>query len=149
MSVFRSWLSSCASFVLLALVAAGCGSSETAPPAGDAGSKGLVTASIGAPKAADATDPDDDDDAPDPDDEKDDKTEIVVPKDGTPEFLVRESTKLLLEPPPKTEDVEVLKKHRQERNEKIIKLSQQAIEQIHSDKEKERLFNVAVHNLLE
>lgn len=150
MSVVRSWLSWCVSCLLAAGFAAGCGSSDTAPNAGNEGSKGLVTVSIGAPRPADAADPDDDDDdKPDPDDEQDDKAEIVVPKAGTPEFLVRESTKLLLEPPPKTEDVEVLKKHRKERNDKIIKLSQQAIEQTHSDKEKERLFNVAVHNLLE
>src|SRR5262249_38964626 len=81
-------------------------------------------------------------------DEPDDK-EIVAPKKGTPEWLVHEATRLLLAPPPKTEDVEILKKHRQERNEKIIQLSQKAIEEVHGDKEKVRLFNAAIHNLME
>ncbi len=56
---------------------------------------------------------------------------------------------MMLKPPPKTEDVNVLKKYRRDRNEKIISLSQKAIELTHADKTKERLFNVAVHNLLE
>lgn len=149
-------------FVILCLVAGlseGCGTGET--PSGTGGetssspkSKGLPKLAIAAPPARPAIDDDaDDDDPADPDDDKDDmddkEDEVVAPKEGTPEWLVHEATKLLLKPPPKTQDVEVLKKHRRERNEKIISLSQKAIELTHSDKSKERLFNVAVHNLME
>jgi hypothetical protein len=147
-------------WIVLALAAgfqAGCGKSE-APretAAANAESGGLPTVAIRAPTAAARAEPapataDDDDDS-DPDDEKDDPEdqEIVAPKKGTPEWLVHEATRLMLAPPPKTEDVEILKKHRQERNEKIIQLSQKAIEEVHGDKEKVRLFNAAVHNLLE
>jgi peroxiredoxin len=55
----------------------------------------------------------------------------------------------MLEAPPKTQDVALLKKHRKEKNEKIVKLSQQAISLTHKDAEKERVFNLAVHNLME
>jgi peroxiredoxin len=78
-----------------------------------------------------------------------DNDETPAPKTGTPEALVHEATKLLLEAPPKTEDVDLLKKHRKEKNQKVVKLSQQAIAQTHEDPEKERLFNLAVHNLME
>jgi hypothetical protein len=146
---------------LAAGFAAGCGKSEAPSGTGEAAAAkaepgGLPTVAIRAPTAAAKTQAapaaaDEDDDDSDPDDEKDDADdkEIVAPKKGTPEWLVHEATRLLLAPPPKTEDVEILKKHRQERNEKIIQLSQQAIEQVHGDKEKVRLFNAAVHNLLE
>lgn len=99
------------------------------------------------PKRAKPADEDDDDD--DADDADDDKAGVVAPKAGTPEALVHEATKLLLEPPPKSEDVAFLKKHRKEKNEKIVQLSQQAIKLTHADPEKERLFNLAVHNLME
>src|SRR5262249_1536891 len=137
---------------------AGCGKSE-APretAAANAESGGLPTVAIRAPAAAARAEPvpataDDDDDDSDPDDEKDDADdqEIVAPKKRPPEWLAHEPPRLMLAPPPKTEDVEILKKHRQERNEKIIQLSQKAIEEVHGDKEKVRLFNAAVHNLLE
>ncbi|HTI52138.1 MAG TPA: TlpA disulfide reductase family protein [Planctomycetaceae bacterium] len=146
---------------LAAGLAAGCGkkdarsgTGETATASGESG--GLPTVAIRAPTAAAKTQAapaaaDDDEDDSDPDDEKDDKDdqEIVAPKKGTPEWLVHEATRLMLAAPPKTEDVEILKKHRQERNEKVIQLSQQAIEQVHGDKDKVRLFNAAVHNLME
>ncbi len=147
---------------LMAGALSGCGQADG--PAADDGAaataaedRGLPTVAIAAPKkkpapAPAAKDDDDDDADADPDDDKDDaddKQPVVPPKKGTPEWLVHEATRLRLEPPPKTEDVEVLKKHRQERNEKVIQLSQKAIEQIHNDKDKERLFNAAVHNLLQ
>src|SRR5437899_3079830 len=118
-------------FCLAAGFATGCGKSdapsgngETATASAEAG---LPTMAIRAPTAASKPAParsaaDDDDEDSDPDDEKDepDDKEIVAPQKGTPEWLVHEATRLLLAPPPKTEDVEILKKHRQERNEKII-----------------------------
>ena len=146
---------------LMAGAQTGCGQSSTPLGAdGDAATaaepRGLPTVAIAAPKKPAATpaakDDDDDDADADADDDKDDADEtqpVEAPKKGTPEWLVHEATRLRLEPPPKTDDVEILKKHRQERNEKVIQLSQKAIEQIHNDKEKERLFNAAVHNLLQ
>jgi hypothetical protein len=145
---------------LAAGLSAGCGKSDASSGNGDTATAnadpGLPTVAIRAPTSAPKSAParpaaDDDDEDSDPDDDKDDPDdkEIVAPKKGTPEWLVHEATRLLLAPPPKTEDVEILKKHRQERNEKIIQLSQKAIEQVHGDKEKVRLLNAAVHNLME
>jgi hypothetical protein len=143
----------------MAAAHAGCGQSD-APLATDetaaneSATGGPPTLAIAAPKKKPpppAADPDDDEDS-DPDDEKDDADDMeptAPPKKGTPEWLVHEATRLRLEPPPKTEDVEVLKKHRKDRNEKVIQLSQKAIAEIHNDKDKERLFNAAVHNLMQ
>src|SRR5579863_4720568 len=105
----------------------GCGSSDS-PASGsgdsssDSKSRGLPILAIQGTAGKPATDDDDDDDPADADDddEMDDKQEIVTPKEGTPEWLVHEATTLMLKPPPKTEDVEALKKYRRERNEKII-----------------------------
>jgi peroxiredoxin len=102
------------------------------------------------PGSDDEVDPDDD-----PEDIESDKEDMaeeqnaVAPKAGTPEALVYEASKLFLQAPPKTEDVAVLKKHRKEKNEKIVKLSQQAIALTHKDRAKETVFNQAVHNLME
>jgi len=147
-------------------LAMGCGtgeapSDEQVAASGQAQDSGLPTLAIpakGKPapaspsskapaKSKQAADPDDDDD--DADDDDDDKAQYVAPKEGTPEALVHEATKLLLEPPPKSEDIALLKKHRKERNDKVVQLSQQAIKLTHANPEKERLFNLAVHNLME
>jgi len=146
-------------YVILGLTIAlsqGCGTADSPDGTGEDASadskpRGLPVLAISGAPARPAADDDDDDpeDADDDKDEKDEKEEIVAPKEGTPEWLVHEATTLLLKPPPKTEDVDVLKKWRSDRNEKIVSLSQKAIELTHSDKTKERLFNVAVHNLME
>ena len=108
------------------------------------------TATPAKPGAGDDDDPDDD-----PEDIEADKEDMaeernaVAPKSGTPEALVYEASQLFLEAPPKTEDVAVLKKHRKEKNDKIVKLSQQAIALTHKDPAKESVFNQAVHNLME
>src|SRR5262245_21370519 len=142
MSVARLWTLLWIVLGLAVGFAAGCGKKDAPSGAGETAtasseSGGLPTVAIRAPTAASKTQAapaaaDDDDEDPDPDDEKDDKDEqeIVAPKKGTPEWLVHEATRLMLAPPPKTEDVEILKKHRQERNEKVVQLSQQAIEQV-------------------
>lgn len=139
--------------IVAGLVASGCGSatperSETGASASSGERQNLPTASIGGPaakkKAADEED--DEDDLDDPADAEAAKVEL---KEGTPEWLIREATRLRLEAPPKTDDVEKLKAHRKERNEKIIEYCQKAIAQIHSDKEKERMFTAAVHHMLE
>lgn len=153
MSATRSWLMLCLSAGLGLWAMGGCGGSGS--PTGDAADSSSQVAATGLPTLAipgqaNAADPDDEDDEDDDmDDPEDDKATIEVPKAGTPERLVHEATKLLLAAPPATEDIAVLKKHRQEKNEKIVKLSQQAIELTHKDPEKERLLNLAVHNLME
>jgi hypothetical protein len=157
MSIAKSRWFPCILYCLIAGLASGCGNGES--PAGAGGeasggseSRGLPTVALAAPKSAPARGAadidDDDDDEPEEPDDADDAT-VAIPKEGTPEWLVHEGTKLLLAPPPKTEDVEVLKAHRRERNEKIIKLSQQAIDETRGDKEKARVLNLAVHNLME
>ncbi len=128
----------------------------------------LPTAAIGNPKAKDSSksgtkpatvksaakptrpdgDDDDDDDDTEPDDPAD-KAGNIPMKEGSPEWLLSEATRLRLEPPPKTEDIEVLRASRKERNERIVTLTQQAIEKTHSAKGQERVFNAAVHQLME
>jgi peroxiredoxin len=128
-------------------------SSKTASPAKStapgkaAASKPTTPAKRG---SDDEVDPDDD-----PEDIESDKEDMaeeqnaVAPKAGTPEALVYEASQLFLQAPPRTEDVAVLKKHRKEKNEKIVKLSQQANALTHKDRAKEAVFNQAVHNLME
>ncbi|HTI51479.1 MAG TPA: TlpA disulfide reductase family protein [Planctomycetaceae bacterium] len=128
---------------VVACAFAGCGKSDADGASGGSG-QNLPTAAIANP--ADADDDDDDDEPDDPADAEAAKVEL---KEGSPEWLIREAMKLRLEAPPKTEDVEELKAKRKERNERIIKLCQQAIAQVHQDPEKERLFSAAIHNLLE
>jgi peroxiredoxin len=115
----------------------GCNKSDTGTSAGTA----LPTASIGTPT--------DDDDPEEPDDPADANAARIELKEGSPEWLIREAMKLRIEAPPKTDDLETLKAHRKERNEKIIKYCQQAIAQVHENPEKERLFSSAVHNMVE
>jgi hypothetical protein len=152
MSAFRSWLLLWISAGLGVWFLGGCGGSGDTPSDATAASKaksatGLPTLAI--PGKAAATDPDDEDEDEEADDAEDEKTTLEIPKAGTPERLVHDATKLLLEPPPATEDIAVLKKHRQEKNEKVVKMSQQAIQLTYKDPEKERLLNLAVHNLME
>lgn len=135
--------------VALAVVGAwsGCGKSDKGGTDGTAAASNNpppVTAAINAQTAAD-----EDDEDSEPDDPADAQAAKVELKEGSPEWLIREATKLRLQPPPKTDNLEQLKAHRKERNEKIVKFCQQAIAQVHSDAEKERLFTAAVHNMLE
>jgi hypothetical protein len=157
MSIARSRRFWCFCIILIAGFFAGCSNGDApsgaAGEAGsEAGSPGLPTVALAAPKSTPARgaaeNDDEDDDDPEDADDADDEA-VAIPKEGTPEWLVHEGTKLLLAPPPKTEDVEALKTHRHERNEKIIRLSQQAIENTRGEKEKERVLNLAVHNLME
>jgi peroxiredoxin len=123
---------------------AGCGSSAAPKPAASKGAAGAPpTASIPGQAAVEDDEPDDSSEY------KDVEVSEAAPKEGTPEWCVREATRLKLEPPPKTEDVDALRTHRRERNQKIISLCEQAIAKTHQDKEKSRLFEVSVHNLLE
>ena len=177
MSVARVWPTACC-FASLIFCTVGCGRSEAptanaetatedqqsslpmlaipgkaAAPAKASPSKGAAAAKSAAPaKTAPVDTIDPDDDAEDLEGDKEDledKAEAPAPKKGTPEALVHEATNLMLEAPPKTQDVALLKKHRKEKNEKVVKLSQQAISLTHKDADKERVFNLAVHNLME
>jgi len=103
-------------------------------------------------KSPDSIDPDEDpeDIAADKEDmEEEERERAAALMKGTPEALVHEASRLFLEAPPKTEDVALLKKHRKEKNEKIVSLSQQAIALTHKDLKKEQIFSLAVHNLME
>ena len=71
------------------------------------------------------------------------------PKEGTAEWHLREITTLRLRPFPKTDDLAEQKTHRRERNLKIVDLATRAIALAHKDPLKERIFNVAVHHLMD
>jgi hypothetical protein len=144
----------CAFLGLFCTAFAGCGASGAPSAAeGDSAAESksgiLPVLAISGKSTKPEVDDDDDDDPDDPDDDMDDNDTIDVPKAGTAEWYVHEGTALMLKPPPKTEDVEALKKYRRERNDKVITLSQKAMQLAGKDKSKERVFNLAVHNLLE
>jgi len=144
-SIMRLSRQGLAAWSLSAALLSGCGGENAAPttssengagPNATANSKEssqLPTASIG----ADATAPVDD--------------EIVIekPKDGTPEAIILQMTQLWLQPFPETDDVEKQREARRERNTKIIEMAEQVIAMTHKDKEKEQLFNIGVHRLME
>lgn len=82
--------------------------------------------------------------------EEDDDAEIIDdPQPGTPEFVLREIAQLRFQPAPTTADRDEARKFRKERNDKIIDLSATVIKQTHKNKKKERIFEVAVHYMLE
>lgn len=131
--------------LMIAVALAGCGQSGSDPPSGAQG-QSLPTAAIANPADPAEDDADADDEPDDPAEAEAARVELV---EGSPEWLIREAMKLRLEPPPKTDDIEALKASRKERNERIIKMCQEAIAKVHQDPEKERLFTTATHNLLE
>ncbi|MBI5761347.1 MAG: redoxin domain-containing protein [Planctomycetales bacterium] len=139
-------------FAVLALLGGmllpGCGKSDATTPSaagnsatGPAANSSLPTASIGNQTARSE---DDGDDEPDTDDMQ--PTEL---KEGSADWLVRECMRIRIQPPPKTDDVEELRKNRKERNEQIVQHAQQAIQLTHNDAERERLFSAAIHHLME
>lgn len=142
------------------LLASGCGGTAAPEPTASkadgqptllqtAGKK-LPAASIGAANRGGSQAEDDmDDEDPDLAGEKDSDVKLEPPKEGTPEWLVHEATKIRLQPPPATEDVTELRASRKQRNEKIVALCQQAVALTHKDPKRERLLSVAVHQLLE
>lgn len=146
-----------AATLLLALAAAapGCGGGD-APEQGKAS---LPTTSIAAPNGtapAAAKSPTDDDDAEDdlmPDKPGEEAaatgTDEKEPEAGSVEAALRDMTRLRLAPPPQTEDIEKLKADRKARNEKIVALAQDVITRTHDAPDQERLFNAAVHHLME
>jgi hypothetical protein len=105
------------------------GSSGSASPAGS--QRNLPTASIGSQNA----------------EEPDQK--FVEPSAGTPERTVLEITRLQVKPWPKSDDVDLLRTARAERNRQIIKLAGEAIEATHNVPGKQQVFTTAVHHLME
>lgn len=73
----------------------------------------------------------------------------VEPEKGTPEWSLWQIVNLQALASPKTDDLEKLRKARKERNEKIIELAADVIAKTHKSKEQARLFDVAVHHLLD
>jgi hypothetical protein len=124
---------------------ANSGSSETGPAdggssqAGIAGGTGLPTTAISAPA-------------------QEEEIKITRPEDGSPEALILKITQLRLQPyptttdpdtPPSKADVEKQRVARRERNLQIIELAQEAIAMTHQAPEKEQVFNIAVHRLMD
>jgi len=71
------------------------------------------------------------------------------PEEGTPEWLVREIVKVLAEPLPETDKPEELRKEQIARNRKVVSLARKAIEGIHNDPAKSRVFDVAIHRMID
>src|SRR5262249_49333718 len=88
-------------------------------------------------------------DGEDVEEDEEDTVNTVEPIEGSPDWMIREITKLRIEPFPDTEDLEKLRIARNKRNEKIIEMSTKVIEQTHKTKKHERVFDVAVHYRLE
>jgi peroxiredoxin len=148
---------------VLAVLVAGCGGESTAPksasseggavsiettPAAPAspGSGALPTATISAGSPA----------TPDLDSEEakaaaaaNQREASAPPEKGSPRWLVLEMTKLRMQPFPETDDIEKQREARRTRNQEIVKLAEEAIAKTHQDPEREAVFNVAVHRLME
>jgi len=112
---------------------AGCGSSETEPSSATTSGGSLPTLSIGA-ESQQSAEP---------------KVQVEDLEQGSPEWIVREITRLRVQPAPETNDVEKLKAFRLKRNRKVIEFATQAVALTHKDPEKERLFTVAAHHMME
>ncbi len=78
-----------------------------------------------------------------------DDLEVENPAPGSVQAVLKEMTGLRMAPPPKTEDVGQLKAERKVRNQKIVALAQDVITRTHDAADQERLFDAAVHGLLE
>lgn len=71
------------------------------------------------------------------------------PEEGTPEWNVREIVKILAEPLPETDKPEEIRKEQITRNRKVVILSREAIKGIHDDPKKSRVFEVAIHRMID
>jgi thiol-disulfide isomerase/thioredoxin len=165
----------CLSLALCVLVTlSGCGGAGTTPPAGQTAgprtaststatplpttsisSASAASAPTGSPAASGAADDDDEaemfaDKPGEPADLEtdDDLAPIAVPEAGSVEASLQEMTQLRLTPP-KSENVDELKAERKARNAKIVLLAQDVITRTHDAADKDRLFNAAVHHLME
>lgn len=116
--------------VVATMLLAGCGK-ESSHSGGEAQSSGLPTASISSPAAVG------DDVAPP-------ATETLTPKG-----LLARIVELRVEPIPETNDVAQLRAARQQRNQQIIDLAQQAIALSHDRPDEQQTFSAAVEHLME
>jgi hypothetical protein len=82
------------------------------------------------------------------------ETSLAVPDKETPEWFILQITRLRTRPlgdqvDAVTQTPEQLVQLRRERNEQIIELATEAIARTHKDQEKQRVFDLAVHHLLD
>ncbi len=136
----RLWL--CLINGSLCLWLTGCGKqadtpAETATATNATPADGLPTASIANNSTSESAKSADED------------VPIAELKVGSPEWLLREITRVRVQPLPKEQDVDRLKQVRQERTLKIIELATEVIALTHDDPERDRLFSVGVHHLME
>jgi hypothetical protein len=125
--------------VLLGIAASvvGCGrdSANTNDPAGIAATESdtvLPAAAINAPPHL-----------------ADEEIRVTPPQPGTPESVLLQIIRLSQQPIPESDDLDVLRAARRERNTEIIALATDVIAQTHSNPAKEQVFNTAVHRLME
>jgi thiol-disulfide isomerase/thioredoxin len=164
----------CLSLALSVLVTlAGCGGSGTTPPTGQTAGPRTASTSTATPlpttsitsastasgpgaATAGAADDDGDNDEmfadkpgePATVEAEGDLEPVAVPEAGSVEAALQEMTTLRLTPP-KSENVDELKAERKARNAKIVLLAQDVITRTHDAADKDRLFNAAVHHLME
>jgi len=90
--------------------------------------------------------------------EAEDEIAIKRPRAGTPEAMILQITQMRLQPyrsagdleaPASKEDVRQQRTARRQRNLKIIELAQEAIAMTHQNPDKEQIFNIAVHRLMD
>jgi len=144
MRLDRHWK---AAVLLSGACLAGCGGESTAPGESAGSSAAPATqvsesseaAAANVPPTASITAPA----------EPDAEPAIVRPDQGTPEWLILQITQLKVQSLPETDDVNVLRKARQDRNQKIIEIATEVIAKTHKTPEKELVFNSAVHHLLD
>jgi peroxiredoxin len=74
--------------------------------------------------------------------------DVGEPIEGSPEWNLREITKITIAPLPQTTDPDEITAARTERWTKVIELARGTIAQTHKDKEKAQLFSVAVRHML-
>jgi peroxiredoxin len=118
---------------------AGCGGSDSktgAEPKNEA-SGSTPPAAIAAPKTADAAA-----DSAQP-------TEIPLPKEGSPEWIVGQMIVLRADPLANAKTPQEREAQLRERSEKLVRMAQDVIAATHKDKSKEAVFNSAVHFLVE
>ena len=150
------------SICLAAACLAGCGGADAPVPGGEqsAGSDSSESGSLpeqagadrsGAPTGLPAV-------AISGSQPEEDEFTIKRPLDGTPEAIILQITQMRLQPyrsagdldaPASQEDVEEQRTARRQRNLKIIELAEEAIAMTHQNRDKEQIFNIAVHRLMD
>lgn len=81
--------------------------------------------------------------------EGDENSPELNPEEGSPEWYVREIVKVLADPLPETDKPDEIRKEQIARNRKVVSLARKAVEGIHNDPAKSRIFDVAIHRLID